>query len=199
MATTAAAQGFRPVAYLGGRPYSGATREYRILSGYATRIGEGDVVRVGGSSDTTAEGYLMKETGTTSLTKPIGVFRGCSYTDPNTGQKVFKNQYPGSITASDIIAIVADDPDLIFEAQADSAVTQAEFALNSALVQGAGTSTLTGMSSQGVNGTAATTSTLPFRIVGFVNRPGSTVGDTYTDVHVCWNAGIHALRVATAR
>lgn len=199
MATTAAPLGLRPVAYLGGRSYNGAVREYAIRSGYATRIGENDVVRVGGSSDTSDEGYLMKETGTTSLTVPIGVFRGCSYTDPNTGQKVFKNQYPGSITASDIVAYVADDPDLVFETQANGAVVQAELGENCALVQGSGTNTATGMSSHGVNGTTATTNTLPFRVVGFVNRPGSAVGDTYTDVYVCWNAGIHAFRAATAR
>ncbi len=199
MASTAAPMGFRPVGYLGGRPYNGAVREFRIRSGYATRIGEGDVVRVGGSGDSSDEGFLMKETGTASLAAPIGVFTGCSYTDPNTGQVVFKNQYPGSITASDIIAKVVDDPDVIFEAQANGAVVQAELGENCALVQGSGTNTLTGVSSHGVNGTTATTNTLPFRVVGFVNRPGSAVGDAYTDVYVAWNAGIHAYRAATAR
>lgn len=199
MATTAAPLGFRPIGYLGGRPYNGAVREFRIRSTYATRIGEGDVVRVGGSGDSSDEGYLMKETGTTSLATPIGVFKGCRYTDPNTGQIVFKNQYPGGITASDIVAYVVDDPDAVFEAQANGAVVQAELGENCALVQGSGTNTLTGMSSHGVNATTATTNTLPFRVVGFADRPGSTVGDAFTDVHVAWNAGIHAYRAATAR
>lgn len=199
MATTANPSGFKPVAYLGGRSYTGAVRHYRILSGYATAIGENDVVRLGGSSDTTSEGYLVKETGTTSLTKPLGVLRGVRYTDPATGQIVHRNFYPGGVVATDIIAMVADDPDLIFEVQANSAVAQAELGENCALVQGSGVNATTGQSSQQANGTTATTDTLPFRFVGFVNRPGNAVGDTYTDIHVCWNAGIHAFRVATAR
>lgn len=199
MATTANPSGLKPVAYLGGRAYAGAVRHYRILSGYATAIGENDVVRLGGSSDTTSEGYLVKETGTASLTKPLGVLRGVRYTDPATGQIVHRNFYPGSVVASDIVAMVADDPDLVFEVQANGAVAQAELGENCALVQGSGVNATTGQSSQGVNGTTATTDTLPFRVVGFVNRPGSAVGDTYTDVHVCWNAAIHAFRVATAR
>lgn len=198
MATTASPKGFKPVGYLGGRPYNGAVRHYRILSGYGTAIGEGDIVRMGGASDTTSEGYIVKETGTTALTKPLGVFVGCYYTDPNTGQIVHKPNFPASTVASDIWAKVADDPDLIFEVQASAAVAQAELGENCALVQGSGVSTL-GISSHHVNGTTATTDTLPFRVVDFIKRPGSAVGDAYTDVLVCWNAGIHAFRVATAR
>jgi len=199
MASTANPQGFKPVGYVGGRPYAGATREYRILSGYATRIGENDIVRMGGSGDTTSEGYIVKETGTASLSKPLGVFRGCRYTDPNTGQIVYKNQYPGSISADDIWCFVADDPDLIMEVQASGAVAQAELHQNAALVQGSGTNTTNGVSSHHLNGATDTTDTLPFRVLDFVKRPGSTVGDAYTDVLVCWNAGIHAFSVATAR
>ena len=36
---------------------------------------------------------MEKDTGTTSLT-PVGVFMGCSYTDPNTNQKTFPVKEP---------------------------------------------------------------------------------------------------------
>lgn len=199
MTATAHPFGFRPVGYLGGRSYNGAVREYKILSGYTTAIGEGDIVRLGGSADTTSEGYLVKETGTAALTKPLGVFVGCSYTDPNTGQVIFRNSYPsGGVVASDIIAKVVDDPDAVFEVQADGPIDQAEIGQNSALVQGAGVSAF-GISSHTLAAGSTTTDTLPFRIVGVVPRPGNVAGDAYTIVHVCWNAGIQAFRVATSR
>lgn len=198
MATVASAHGLKPAFYVGGRPYAGAQREYPVLSGYGTAIFQGDVVRIGAAGDTTSEGYLVKETGTSTTSKPIGVFMGVSYTDPNTLTKVFKNYLPASVVASDIKAMVVDDPDVIYEVQASGAVAQAAIGENCALVQGSG-STLTGMSGVTANATHATTDTLPLRIVGFVNRPGSAVGDTYTDLFVKFNFGIHAYEVATAR
>lgn len=193
MATTAAPTGLRPIGYLGGKPFAGAVTEYRILSGYATAIYNGDVVRIGASGDTTAEGYLVKETGTTTISSPIGVFRGVRYTDPGTGQIVHREYYPGSIVATDIWAKVADDPDTLFQAQGSASITQAELGLNFALVQGSG-STITGQSGVAVNGSSAgaTTNTLPLRLVNFVQGPNSTPGDTYTDVVVMITPGLHA-------
>lgn len=199
MATTAAPLGLRPVGHIGGRPYSGATNEYRILSGYGTSIFNGDVVRIGGSADTTSEGYIVKDTGTTSFTKPIGVFQGCKYTNSATGQIIYREYYPASTVASDTTCFVADDPSLLFQLQSDEAVAQAKLGLNFAVVQGSG-STVTGQSAVALDGsTAATTSTLPIRLVGFVSGPDSAVGDTYTDCLVTWNTGIHAYAVATGR
>lgn len=197
MATVASAHGAKPVGYLGGRVYNGATREYKILSGYATAIGEGDFVRVGGAGDSTAEGYLVKDTGTSTLT-PIGIFMGCSYTDPNTGTVVHKNYYPGSVVASDITAKVADDPFLLFEMQSDGAIDQAELGQNSAAVQGT-PNAQSGMSTNTIANATTTTNTLPLRVVDFVRRPGSTPGDTYTDVICMFNFGTHASLVATSR
>lgn len=199
MATVAAPQGLRPVRYIAGRPYSGAQNEYRILSGYGTSIFNGDVVRIGGSADTTAEGYLVKDTGTTSNTKPIGVFRGVRYTDANTGQIVYREYFPASTVATDIYAFVADDPDLVFSLQASAAVTQANLGLNFALVQGSG-STTTGQSGVSLNAaTLATTNTLPMKLINFQIGPASAIGDAYTDCLVTWNAGMHAHRHATGR
>jgi len=40
--------------------------------------------------------------------------------------------------------------------------------------------------------TAATTATVAFKLVDFVNAPGSTVGDAFTDVIVKFNPSSHA-------
>ena len=44
-------------------------------------------------------------------------------------------------------------------------------------------------SSASVSTIAATTATLPMRIVDFVDGPDSSVGDSFTDVIVKFNAG----------
>ena len=64
-------------------------------------------------------------------------------------------------------------------------------------MQTAGSTTI-GRSKNAVDSsTAATTNTLPLRIVEFVDGPSSTVGDDYTDVLVAFNAGMHLYRNAT--
>ena len=44
--TIDAPYGLVPVGLIGGRPYTGATRQMKIASGYATAIGKGDLVNV---------------------------------------------------------------------------------------------------------------------------------------------------------
>jgi hypothetical protein len=138
-------------------------------------------------------GLLTKETGTATAT-PVGVFLGCSYTDATFG-KVFRQYYPGAITASDIVAYVQDDPDALFKVAVTSAgtstisyVNRTAVGNNSALIQGTG-STTTGNSAVSISATTATTATLPVRVIDVVPEtaiagyPGS-----YTEVIVKWNA-----------
>jgi len=112
MANKDSAFGCKPVRMMGGAPYSGGQSRYRIASGATTPIFQGDLV-----TQLTA-GVIGRHAA--SGTVPIvGVFNGVQYTDPTTGEQVFKNYYPGSVSASDIIASVIDDPNVVFEVQAD--------------------------------------------------------------------------------
>jgi hypothetical protein len=182
MATTAAPYGMRPVSLIGGQPFAGSTRQIKIASGYAANIFFGDVVKL------VAAGVVEKDTGTTAAT-PVGIFMGCSYTDPNLNYKLFSQYWPTGTVASDAVAYVCDDPDAVFQIQSDEAVAQTALGANAAIVQTAG-STSVGNSKNALDGSSvAATSTLPLRIIGFVDGPTSTVGDTYTDVLVKWNAG----------
>jgi hypothetical protein len=179
--------GLIPINLIGGQVFAGATRQIPIASASATAIYYGDVVKL--SSD----GDLSKETGTSTAT-PVGVFLGCSYTDATFG-KVFRQYYPGAITASDIVAYVQDDPDALFKVAVTAAgtstisyVNRTAVGNNSALIQGTG-STTTGNSAVSISGTTATGATLPVRIIDVVPEtaiagyPGS-----YTEVIVKWNA-----------
>ena len=182
MAASAAPYGLRPVNLIGGRPFSGSTRQIKIASGYNVNIFHGDIVKL------VAAGVVEKDTGTTACT-PVGVFMGCVFTDPTSEQKTFKQYWPASTVASDAYAYVVDDPDVLFQIQGDAAVAQTTLGSNFAIVQTAG-STSTGNSKVALDAsTTASTATLPLRLVDFVDGPDSAVGDAFTDCIVKWNAG----------
>jgi hypothetical protein len=113
---------------------------------------------------------------------------------------VFRNNWPTGTVADDAKAYIIDDPDVVFMAQADGAVTQADLGQNTnfAAVQSTSTgSTVTGNSTSAVSSTTAATNTIAFRIVDFVDSPTSTVGDAFTDLLIKFNAGIHSYDNAT--
>jgi len=108
----------------------------------------------------------------------IGVFAGCSYIDAN-GKPTLSNFWPGSTTgATNIEFFVYDDPDTIFEAQADTTVastyTNAIIGDGAPIIYAAGSS-VTGISAVTLGilvGAAAPTG------VRFVERDLSDLGGT---------------------
>jgi hypothetical protein len=107
--------GLRPARQLDGTPYNGAQNRYRILKNYGTAIFQGDLVK------TKADGTIERAGATDNPL--VGVFNGVFYTDPTTQKPTFKNFYPGSISANDIVAQVIDGPDVVFEINADATFT----------------------------------------------------------------------------
>lgn len=194
MASSAKPYGFKPINLIGGQPYAGSTRQIKIASGYAANIYNGSIVSIvaGGTIE------IVTTNGDNSTTFPagtIGVFVGCTYTDPNSKQKLFAQYWPTGTVASDAMAYIVDDPDCLFQVQAAGSVTQADLGQNTHLnaVQSTSTgSTVTGNSNTAVDATTGTTATWAFRIVDFVEGPGSTVGDAYTDLIVKFNPGQHS-------
>ena len=183
MATTLAPYGLRPISLIGGQPFAGSTRLMKINNAYASNIFYGQPVTIN------AAGYIAAETGTTTIaaTGVVGVFVGCTYTDPNLNIPVWKQYWPASTSATDAYAYVVDDPDVVMQIQADGAVAQSALGDNIALGT-AGGSTITGNANTvATQSSIATTATLPLRIVGFSTSPEDSVGDTYTNILVKWN------------
>ena len=184
--------GLQPINLIGGQVYAGSTRLMAIASGETTAIFFGDAVKL-------SAGYITRDPADSAMA-PVGVFMGCTYTDPSTNQKVFKQYYPGAITASDIQAYVVDDYDALFKVAVVSSgttmsgVTQAAVGYNAALVDNTG-STVTGDSAVAISATTATTNTLPVRIVDVVPDTRNSLG-SYTEVIVKWNFGMHAYQRA---
>ena len=188
MATSATPNGAEPVNTLSASgSYSGKVRHIKIASGYGTAIFYGDFVKL------VAAGTLEKAAVTTSVVAgTVGIFVGCSYTDPSTSQMTFNQQFPASTAASDIMAYVVDDPKLVFKMQGDEAIAQTGLGNNISAVSTAG-STSIGRSKNALDGgSIATTNTLPLRVLEFVEGPNSTVGDAYTDCLVTYLPLSHA-------
>jgi hypothetical protein len=199
MATTAAPYGLRPINLIGGQQFAGSTRQIPITSAYATDIFFGDIVAIDATNGTIVKVTATGTDGTTNALPAgvVGVFMGCSYTSPNLKYKLFAQYWPASTVATDAVAYVCDDPDALFQIQANGTVAQTSLGANFALVQTAG-STTTGDSKVALKYDSGNTSTfLPLRLVDFVDGPFSRVGDTYTDCIVKFNFGIHSYYSAT--
>ena len=188
MATSATPNGAEPVNTLSASgSYTGKVRHIKIASGYGTAIFYGDFVKL------VAAGTLEKAAVTTSVVAgTVGIFVGCSYTDPSTSQITFNQQFPASTAASDIMAYVVDDPKLVFKMQGDEAIAQTGLGNDISAVNTAG-STSIGRSKNALDGgSIATTNTLPLRVLEFVEGPNSTVGDAFTDCLVTYLPLSHA-------
>ena len=194
MAATATPYGLKAVNLIGGLPFAGSTRQIKIASGYGTNIFNGSIVSIVAAG--TIE--IVTTNGDNSTGFPagtIGVFVGCRYTDPSTSQLTFNQRWPTGTVASDAMAYIVDDPNAVFQAQADGAVTQADLGQNTylAAVQSTSTgSTINGNSTSALTSTTATTSGMAFRIVDFVDGPDSAIGDAYTDLLVKFNPDSHS-------
>ena len=188
--------GLKPINLIGGQVFSGATRQMEIASGYATNIFYGDLVK------RVSDGTIEKDTGTTTAT-PCGVFLGVSFTNASTGQIQQQQYYPASTSiksGTKIFAVVADDPDTLFQVAVVSGTTVitgvgiSAIGNNATLVQNAG-STTTGDSKVALLDSTATTNTLPIRIIDVI-RDTATAADNFPEVIVKINFGMHQYNTA---
>jgi hypothetical protein len=193
--TVSGPYGLKPVNLIGGQVFAGATRQIPIASAYNTNLLNGDLVKI------VSSGTLEKDAGTTTAT-PVGVFLGCRYTDPNLGYELYSQYFPANTVAGDIVAYVADDPDQLYKVAVVSGTTviagvgRTVVGNNMSLVQNAG-STQSGNSKVAVlSSSAATTNTLPIRVIDVVTETASAA-DTYVELIVKFNWGMHQYQNAT--
>jgi len=199
--------GLKPINLIGGQVFSGATRNIPIASGYNTNIFNGDIVTLV-AGGTVAKSALAAET--SPVAGLVGVFLGCSYTNPSTKQKVFAQYWPAGTVASDAVAVVCDDPDTLFKVVLVAGTTADDVASgllpaylgqtvvgsNVQFVQNAG-STTTGDSKVAVYTAAgATTSSLPARVVDVVPDTANSSGN-FVELIIKFNFGYHSYYNAT--
>ena len=196
--------GLLPINLIGGQVFAGSTRSIPIIYGEATSIFYGDFVKV-------LRGTVQRQAVTTAggAAGMVGIFLGCSYTNPVTKQKTFSQYWPGGTLAGDAVAIVCDDPDTVFKAaivasSGSTTITSAAPAMVGQNLQGsdlAGSSN-TGNSSNGLIIPAATTSSAYVaRVLAMVPDTAVSLGTaTYTSIStatVTCSALPYALPVGT--
>jgi len=195
--TVSAPYGLKPVNLIGGQVFAGSTRLMQIASGYATNIFYGDLVK------RISDGTIEKDTGTATAT-PCGIFLGVQFTNGSTGQVQQQQFYPASQSiksGTQIFAVVADDPDTLFQVSVVSSGTTisgvgiTSIGNNAELVQNSG-STTTGNSAVAILAATTTTNTLPIRIIDVV-RDTATAADNFPEVIVKINATMHQYNNAT--
>lgn len=184
--------GLRPVRHRNGAPYNGAFNAYYVPSTYATALFIGDAVVKTGTSNTSevsAPGAGKFNVGTLpeinkatagDLNPITGVIVGFA-PDPDNMNRVYN---PAS---TERVVYVADDPDLVFEIQADGTISAAQVGLNAVLIY-----TNTGDTNTGLSGTELDTSSdVPaadasnqLTIQRVVNREDNEAGSNFTKVEV---------------
>ena len=180
--TVSAPYGLKPVNRLDGMPYAGATRQVAIASAYGSNIFNGDLVQI----DTNGQCVVSVVSNETNV-YVVGVFLGCSYTNPTTKQKLFSQYWPTGTVASDAVAYVVDDPSAVFKIAVVSGTTvvstvaRAAIGANMFVVQNSGL-TSTGNSRVAGNATVAT-SAYALRIIDVVPET-ATGADAFSEVIV---------------
>jgi hypothetical protein len=164
MANVIEKYGLKPVRQLNGSPFINAQNRYRIAANYGTAIYQGDLVIP------VSSGNIERATANTS-NAVVGVFNGCFYTDPTTQKPTFSNFYPGTVNASDIIAMVVDGPDTVYEIKSNASFAVADLFRNYSITNVTG-STKTGISFAQLDvATSGTTGTFAVQSIDITQDP----------------------------
>lgn len=178
MANPNAPFGLRPVRYASGAPYNGACNSY-FATGATGVIAIGDPVTAAGSANTSAFGGVQ-----------AGVLPTCTIAADGTDdvligvcvgvQLVTRDSTIYRENSTDRLIQVADDPNLIFQVQQDAGgpIAATDVGLFANLKAGTA-STITGLSSWVIDGSATPASTVGFqlRLERLAPIPGNAIGD----------------------
>lgn len=186
--------GLRPIRHRNGAAYNGAVNPYYLPSSYGTAMYIGDPVIKTGTSNTAAvtAGSAKYAIGT------LPEINKATAGDGNriTGVIVGFSALPTNLAAqynpasTERVAWVCDDPDVIFEIQADGAIPAASIGLNAVLIYTHSGSTTTGLSGAELDTTSdapAADASNQLLIVRAVNREDNDTTLTHAKVEVLIN------------
>ena len=167
MANTDNRFGLRPLRHKSGAPYNGAANPYWKDGSVATAMFIGDCVTKQGGSNTA---QIVAVGGTFQIQTLPEVRRttpGDSNSDAEritgvvvafgvTGTSDPRNANVHSAASTEAVVWVVDDPDIVFEVQADNAISNAESTLNAILIDAHTGSSDTGLSGTEIDGGSST-------------------------------------------
>lgn len=195
MANVSRINGFKPVKHLNGSPYNGQANIYEVPAGETIPVFIGDLVVLSDAAAT--GGYPAVESPVTAASAAavvvgavVGIINGKLDPDGLMSTGSISLDTPVyRLASTKAYVLVADAPDLVFEAEADGSVPLASVGLNAKIVFGTGAaslgSTTTGASGMQVETAGiATTGTFPLQIVGVSKRIDNEVASTANKVLV---------------
>jgi hypothetical protein len=184
--------GLRPVRHRNGAAYNGAVNAYYVPASYGTALFVGDPVIKTGTANTagvSAPGAGSFTAGTLPEVNKAaagdnnaitGVIVGFA-PDPNGLERTYN---PAS---TERVVYVCDDPDVIFEIQADGAIAATQVGLNAVLIYTNAGSTTSGLSGAELDTTVdvpAADASNQMTIQRVVNREDNEAGTAFTKVEV---------------
>jgi len=181
MANTNTRNGFKPVMKLDGSPWNGKGRPYYKAAGTTVTndLFIGDVVTYSDTGHTNGLAGVARATAGTG-NAILGVVVGFDKQPDHPERDWMDGADAG-------VVYVCDDPNVIYEAQADEAVAVTAIGYNANLVKTAAGSRTTGCSGDELDGTVANTAAHQFKIVGFPDRSDNEINATYNKVLVIPN------------
>lgn len=176
--------GFTPVGNLNGSPWNGQARVYSIAAAYGTALYIGDPCISSGTSDAYGIQGIAIGAGSGALRGVIvGLFdSGNTAGTPGGQTSGFVSNtslaYRPASHANVWYALVADDPNVIFQIQEElngTALAAADVGLNQISLSGAGNGYVSGWLLRSTTGaTPNTTATLQLRLLGLAQFPAGT-------------------------
>jgi len=180
--------GLRPVQHRSGAPYNGSANPYYIPAAYGTALFIGDpVVRTGAVNTAKVGSY------------PVGALPVVAKATAGTANAItgvivgFVSDADDTLhnpASTERIAMVCDDPETLFEIQADGTLTPADVGLNAVLIYTNAGSAITGQSGAELNTTTtvpATTVGFQLKIKRFVNREDNDMAASKSKILVAIN------------
>lgn len=177
MANTSRPLGLRPVSMITGAPWNGQVSMYLCPSADGTAVFVGDAVKTGGTAGAAGvvvNGIDVEGMATIAVAAANNVVRGVvvGFLPKQSDLTVLHRE-----ASTNRIALVVDDPNVVYEIQADGVgVAAADVGLNADFVATAG-STTTGQSAFVLNSSSlATTAGLNLRVLGLIKRVDNNIG-----------------------
>ena len=185
--------GLRPVQHRNGAPYTGACKPYYIPAAYGTALYLGDPVVITGAVNTAAvnaPGAGSFPVGALPVVAKATAGDGNALTGVIVGFAGTRDSLVYNAASTERVVMVADDPDLMFEIQADGTVTPGDVGFNAVLIYTHGGSTATGRSGAELDTTSdvpAADASNQLTIRGFVNREDNDMASANSKVLVTIN------------
>lgn len=187
MANTDTPFGLRPIRHRNGAAYNGAANAYFVPASYGTALFIGDpVVKTGTANTAAVNGFAagtlpeINKATAGDGNAITGVIVGFQADPDNLGRT-----YNPASTAR--VVYVCDDPDVVFEIQADGAIAAAQVGLNAVLIYTNAGSTATGRSGAELDTTSdvpAADASNQLTIQRIVDRVDNEAGSAFTKVEV---------------